>query len=553
MPKIKYRAFGYARLSKEDFRVRSSRNKSQLIIIDESNSIKNQQRLITNYADADVEIELVRIFIDDGHTGLDYDRNGFREMMELIPKENINCVIIKDFSRLGREFLNNCRYIERIFPQMGVRLIAINEEYDSAKERTQADNIVIPVKNLFNDQFSKDNSIKVKSNLKVKRIAGEFTAPFAVYGYRRSTLDKGTLEIDPMAASVVQDIFVMKLKGYSNQHIAEILNDRGVLPPLEYKWATGSAYTTSFKKKDFFEWSGKMILRILSNRVYVGDLEQGKVEKINYKSKKRRLVPRTEWIIQEKRHPAIIQDDIFEIVQRLLALDSRIAPGQETVYLFSGLLRCADCSEYMQRKTEKHGKKQYVYYICETNKKGRGCSSHRIREDVVYQIMYAVINMHIQTLIELEKLRDNMEIRAKFKEERIVFLNKEIEEYHSKLDDGMLKLSLLQDDYKKGILDYQEYSELKGLYYREISLVKKILTEKEHQIKRCYSNSKEGIQWLERLVAYADKSELDRMMLVLLVHHVDVRDKKHIRIVLNYQDEFEAYVSWLEIGDKQYG
>jgi len=553
MSEIRYRAFGYARLSKEDFRVRTSRNNSQFIIGDESNSIKNQQRLITNYADADAEIELVRFFIDDGHTGLDYDRNGFREMMELIPKENINCVIIKDFSRLGREFLNNCRYIERIFPQMGVRLIAINEGYDGAKERTQADNIVIPVKNLFNDQFSKDNSIRVKSNLKVKRAAGEFTAPFAVYGYRRSVSDKGTLEIDLAAASVIQDIFVMKLQGYSNQHIAEKLNERGVLPPLEYKRATGSAYTTSFKKKDYFEWSGNMIMRILCNRVYVGDLEQGKIEKVNYKSKKRRIVPREEWIIQEKKHPAIIRDDIFEIVQRLSAQDSRIAPGRETVYLFSGLLKCADCNEYMQRKAERHGNKQYVYYICGTYKRGRGCSSHRIREDVVYKTICSVIFTHVKTLVDLEKVQNNIEMRSKFKAERIVFMNKEIEEYRRKLDGGIRKINSLQEDYKKEILDYQEYTELKELYCKELSLLKKILNEKECQIRKCYSNTEEGIHWLDRLVNYGHELKLDRMMLVLLVHHIDVIDKNHIRIVLNYQDEFEAYVSWLKKGDKRYG
>ena len=325
-----YHAAIYVRLSKEDGDISSS---AKL----ESNSISNQKALILDFLKDKKDIEVVSVRVDDGYSGSNFERPAFQAMLEDIRRGIVDCVVVKDLSRFGREYIDSGKYIERLFPALGVRFIAINDNYDSLKGKNQADEIIIPFKNLINDAYCRDISIKIRSNLEIKRKKGECVTPFVAFGYRKTKTDKHKLEIDPSAGSVVQDIFKMKLRGMSQDAIANRLNELGILSPFEYKISSGSHYETGFRQKEQALWSSVTVRRILENEVYIGNLVQGKRTTPNHKVKQTYVKPEDDWIRIEKNHEPLVSDRDFEIVQRLLGMDTRTSPDQKQVYLLSGI------------------------------------------------------------------------------------------------------------------------------------------------------------------------------------------------------------------------
>ena len=221
-----YNAAVYLRLSKEDGDVTEGGKTV-------SNSIANQEELVRDYLKSQADIRVYSVYKDDGYSGVNFDRPMFQKMLEDIKSGAVNCVIVKDLSRFGRNYIESGRYIEKIFPMLGVRFIAVNDHYDSLSEDTGAD-MIIPFKNLINDAYCRDISIKVRSHLDMKRKNGEYIGAFVAYGYRKDPEDKNRLIIDDYAAGVVRDIFDMKKKGMSHYSIARKLNDDGILSPLEY-------------------------------------------------------------------------------------------------------------------------------------------------------------------------------------------------------------------------------------------------------------------------------------------------------------------------------
>lgn len=370
----------------------------------ESDSIRNQRSLINDFVKQHKEIQLVEEYIDDGYSGTNFDRPAFQRMLEDVKRKKINCIIVKDLSRLGRNYIETGRYLEKIFPFMGVRFIAITDHYDSATGSDDADQIIVPFKNLINDAYCRDISIKIRSQLDVKRKNGQFIGNFAAYGYLKDPEDKNHLIVDEYAADIVRLIFNLKIDGYSSQRIAARLNEMGVLPPLEYKRSRGMNYNSGFRSGSDPKWAVTSINRILQNELYIGTMVQGKNRKINYKVKKSSPIARENWIRVENTHEAIIPEESFQYVQSLLEIDTRIAPKRKSVYLFSGFVRCGDCGENMvKRSTTKKGKK-YCYYHCSTYKNKEGCSSHLISEKMIYEVVLDSVKKQIALLTEAEEI-----------------------------------------------------------------------------------------------------------------------------------------------------
>ena len=354
-----YHAAIYVRLSKEDGDISSS---AKL----ESNSISNQKALILDFLKDKKDIEVVSVRVDDGYSGSNFDRPAFQAMLEDIRRGIVDCVVVKDLSRFGREYIDSGKYIERLFPALGVRFIAINDNYDSLKGKNQADEIIIPFKNLINDAYCRDISIKIRSQLDVKRRNGKFIGSFASYGYKKDTANKNKLIIDEYPAEIVKTIFNMKLEGYSANRIADRLNELEVLTPMEYKRACGFHYNSGYNISRNPVWNASSVTSILTNEVYTGTCVQGKNRKINYKVKVCRPIAPDEWIRVANTHEAIIPRAVYDRVQELLTLDTRTSPGEERVNVFSGLIRCGDCGQNLiKRSTVKNGKK-YYYYHCTT-------------------------------------------------------------------------------------------------------------------------------------------------------------------------------------------
>lgn len=520
-----YNADAYLRISREDG------DKT------ESDSITNQRDLITAFLEKYPEITLHEVRVDDGYSGVNFDRPDFIRMMESVKRKEINCIIVKDFSRLGRNFIETGKYIEKIFPFMGVRFISINDEYDSARPRTVSDNLLVPVKNLMNDAYCRDISIKIRSQQDVKRRKGEFIAPFAMFGYLKDPADKHHLIIDEFASDVVQDIFKMLLDGYSSEAIGDRLNEQGVPSPLEYKRLIGSSYDTPFRRNPKAVWTATAVLRILKNPVYIGILEQGKRSSPNYKVKKQFAVPKEQWAIKENTHEAIVCRDTFENVAKVLRTDTRKALGEKTVFPLAGMIYCADCGRSMIRKNNSTAENPYYYYICSGSKEKSGCQSHSIRDKLLEQAVFIAVQEHIRTVLDIEQMLSAIAelpytIRqVKKTDERLNSKRDEIEKYHR----YRMKL---HEDYTDGIITREDYIAFGKRYDQKVLEAEGVIISLEQEIDQLVAGNSEEQKWIAYFKRYQDIAELNRKLSVELIDRIIVYEKQRIHIGFKFQCQY---------------
>lgn len=532
-----YLCGGYLRLSKEDDDIA----KSETL---QSNSIENQKEYIEDYLQSKPEIRVVDFYIDDGYSGVNFDRPDFQRMLQDIKDKKINCVIVKDLSRLGRNYIEVGKYIERLFPFLGVRFIAINDNFDSADDAALSNNIIVPFKNLINDAYCRDISIKIRSHLEVKRKRGEFIGAFPVYGYMRGE-DKNKLIVDPCAAEIVKEIFAMKMEGMSQQAIADELNRLGVLSPAEYKKEQGSGYKTVFQTHSRAKWTAVAVLRVLTNEVYMGTLIQGKESTPNYKVRVREKKPKEEWIRVENAHEAIISRTDFELISDLLQKDTRVSTGKSAVSVYSGYLVCADCGCSMVRKKVRSGSLEYVYYVCSGNKKDKDiCSSHRISENTLNMAITKTLQLHLKQLGDLqESIRYIRETSGNSDKIKKLVLQSEkrkedIEKYNR------LKLECYED-YKKELITQDEYMLFKKELDNRIEEIQRAITELGKKKRMLLDGGYEKESLLEKFLT-SKEIELKRSILVRFISRIYVYEDHRIEIIFRYQDEIRQLLGIVE-------
>lgn len=510
----------------------------------ESNSISNQRSLIEDYVKDKPEIILCEERVDDGFSGVDFERPAFKQMMEDVKAGKTNCIIVKDLSRFGRNYIEVGRFIQKIFPYLGVRFIAVNDNYDSAKGNDVEDSIMLPFKNLVNDSYSRDLSVKVRSQFEIKRKRGEFIGSFAVYGYKKNPENKNQLVVDEYAAAVVRDIFKWRLSGMSNEKIAERLNEQGVLSPAEYKRSLGLRYQSGFHVEKQAMWSPVAIGRILSNQTYLGWVVQGKRTTPNHKVKKVIEKNPDEWVIVRDMHEAIITEEDFQTVQNLMKMDTRISPGKTRVYLFSGMLECGDCRAAMVRKLVSAGKdsegkpRKYPYYVCSGYKKDKCCTSHMIREGELEKVVLIALNNHISALINLKQVLAILENTPHFRQEtkkldiQMLKMNEEIVRVQN------LKVSLYED-LTDGVIDKEEYFELKQIYTKQIGELEKKKARLKEEQELCKIENIRKNEWMESFLQYQNLHSLSRDIVLRLVEKIKVFEKGRIKIVFRFQYDYE--------------
>ena len=549
-----YDADIYLRLSKEDGDK------------EESDSITNQRELILEFLKSREDIRIHAVRVDDGYSGVNFERPAFQQMLEDIKTGKVNCVVTKDLSRFGRNHIEVGKYIEKIFPYLGVRFIAINDNYDSITNDAQANHIIIPFKNLINDAYCRDISIKIRSNLEVKRKRGDFVGPFAPYGYQKSEEDKNKLEIDEEAAEVVRSIFRMYLQGSNAYKIAEKLNKKNILTPMDYKKEKGSAFYTGFKKNLKSQWTHMHVLRILGNPVYVGTLVQGKETTPNYKVKKKVKRDQSKWSQVENTHEAIIPSVDFQNVQKQLKMDTRTGTAKEKVYYLSGVVKCGDCGANMVRKTVPSGKRKFIYYVCGSHKGNKDiCSSHSINAEALEESVLKLLNYQIKDVTDLGRILDKLEDAQSRKGEietlkdtsmpfgrkeekrnrQITKKKEEIQKYnHLRLD--------LYEDYKDGLITKEEYLELKEIYEKRTQAAEQVLEAMEVEMAFYVDGNENTCGWINEFKKYGYLECLSREVVVSLIGQILVYEKKEgeryprIEIHFKYADEFQASLNLLE-------
>lgn len=532
-----YQAAVYLRLSREDGDIVDGGKQI-------SNSIANQRELVMDYLKSRPEITVVSTYTDDGYSGVNFERPEFQRMLSDIREGKINCVIVKDLSRFGRNYIESGRYIEKIFPMLNIRFIAVTDGYDSINEDMGSD-MIIPFKNLINDAYCRDISIKIRSHMEIKRRNGEYIGAFAAYGYLKDKGNKNHLVVDKYAADVVRDIFTMKLCGMSQQAIADKLNADGILSPLQYKKSIGVSLESGFQKNVRPKWSYNAVLRILKNEVYTGTVVQGKCTTPNYKIKKRIQRDESEWVRVEDMHEAIISKSDFSLVQELLLRDTRVSPGRSEVFPLSGIVFCADCGEPMIRKTVLAGGRRYVYYVCSGNKKDKAsCSTHSISEKKLMDGVLGVVQTCIGKVIALSEAMEIVNSAAdaglgvvKY-DERIEKLREE---------EGLCndRRKNLYEDFKDGILSKDEYFMLREQYQGRIADIEKNILSLEAERDGIIRNGSGKQEWIERLKEYGNVLSLDRELVAFLIERIDVFNNSAIQVTYRFQkaiDEMEHAV-----------
>ena len=528
---------GYFRLSREDG--------DKL----ESDSITNQKLIISEFVSKEGNT-VIGDYIDDGYSGTDFDRPDFIRLMTDINAGLINCIIVKDLSRLGRNYIEMGRYISRIFPSLGVRLIAINDNYDSFSDEDASNQIIVPFKNLINDAYCRDISIKIRSQLDIKRKNGQFIGSFATFGYKKDDGNHNHLVIDETAAEIVQLIFNMKLDGFSSLRISKKLNEMGVPTPLEYKRSLDSNYNNGFKAKYKGGWGVSSVDMILKNEIYTGVMVQGKRRKINYKIKQSINIKEEDWIKVADTHDAIIPKEIFELVKKLYANDIRTAPDMNHVYALSGLVKCGDCGCNMIRRSTTKKNKKYHYYHCKTYKNGEGCTSHNINENVLINAVMDNLQNLIEMLSSTEVINQRIDnisndrISIKLIENQIRGQRQEVERYRT------LKAKLYQD-MCDDIITRDEFRDLNNNFSDKIHALEDAISSNEKRKEKIASINIDSVPWIKSLLEYKKIESLDNRIAVSVIDSVVVYDKDKIEINYTYAEEFKEILSIINEGRKE--
>lgn len=521
-----YRAMAYYRLSKED------RHKH------ESDSIGNQRVLVHEYLKKHPNIELIDEAYDDGYSGTNYDRPGFARVIEAAEDGKINCVIVKDLSRLGREYVETGKYLEMIFPKMGVRFIAINDDVDSMHAKS-GDDILIPVKNIMNESYCRELSKKLRRQFKIQRANGEFLGSFACYGYFKDPADKHKLIIDEYAAEIVRMIYALKLKGFSQQAIADYLTKEAVLTPAEYKKSLGLNYQSGFRGGGEAKWHPCTIRQILTNPVYIGTLVQGKRSTPNYKVKKMRLRDESLWDVVRDNHTPIIDEYTFQTVQRIMERDTRKSPQEQTVYALAGMVFCADCGRAMVLRSVSRGNKKFRYYVCSTNKRGQGCSSHSISAEALESAVRHALQNQIKLSVEMKKLLSEVNqgdiVSVKLKRLDILLAEKTKES--DKQKDFRLKLYQALHD---GLIEREEYDFMREKSAKALEIIEEAIAKLENERKSIIAESTKVFGWLEHFADCAGNDEFARETLLTFIDKITVYENKSINIEFNFHDEMAS-------------
>ena len=511
----------YCRLSVEDTKDEKKNGKEDL-----SNSIQNQKAMLLQYA-RDHRFPHPTFFIDDGYSGVTYDRPGFQKMLDEIEAGHVGTVITKDLSRLGRNSALTGLYINYTFPQNDVRYIAINDHFDSINPNS-TDSDIAGIKNWFNEFFAKDTSRKIRAVQKAKGERGERLTVHVPYGYMKNPENPKEWIIDEEAAQVVKKIFTLCMNGRGPSQIADQLEKDKILTPTAYKNKQG-VKTPHTEPENPYRWHESTIVNILERKEYIGATVNFKTYTNSIWDKKQRENPEENRVIFYNTHPAIIEQEVFDKVQEIRQQrHRRTATGKSSP--FSGLVFCADCKQKLYYSTTKYFEKRQDFFTCSTHRANKDkCSGHYIRavvlEDVVWKHMKEVISFvsqyeaHFRVEME-QKLRLQSDETIKVYRKRLAQAEKRIGE----LDRLFIKI---YEDNAKGNLSDERFAMMSKTYEDEQAQLKVEITnlQKEVEVQKRQIENLE--QFIQRVRRYTTLTELTPYALRELVKavYVEAPDK----------------------------
>lgn len=501
----KYNCALYCRLSKDDD------------LQGESNSITNQKEILTQYAKEN-NLNIYDVYIDDGYSGTNFERPDFKRMIQDIKDKKVNMVIVKDSSRLGRDYIGFGEYVEKIFPENQVRLVSILDNYDSAIDNGVAD--TLPFRAVINDLYAKDISKKVKASKHKNAVNGLFNGNRTPYGYKRSETDRHKLVIDEECAKNVRRIFDLYLEGIALSKIAYTFNDEHIPTPSQIS-GTGRNVCTI--------WKPSSIKHILKNEVYIGNMVQEKCKRINYKLKKRIKNDKSDWVRVENTHDPIIDKEKFYAVQDILANKSETRVKSRNL-LLKGLVVCSDCGKKMGITTHSS---DTIYMRCHTYAilpKQRLCTPHNIN----YQKLENAVICEIQNICQqyLDKKKMKQIIDTEYEEQE---KSQEIAKQRNQLTNTIkvldFQIEKLYEDKLNGIINNTDFSRMYD---------KKVKEREESQNKLKELNEikfeKQTIDYEKVMNDFLEKDNITAYMLNSLIEKIEVDNNKQATIYYKFSD-----------------
>jgi DNA invertase Pin-like site-specific DNA recombinase len=509
----------------------SDEDQNKMNKFDESESIQNQKNLLMKYA-LEKEWDIYKIYSDDDYSGLDKDRPEFNQMIRDAQAGKFQIILCKHQSRFSRDIEVIERYLHNKFPQWGIRFISLTDNVDTSEKGNKKSR---QINSLVNEWYCEDISEAIRATFKVKREQGEFIGSFAPYGYEKDPEDKNRFIIDEEAAEVIRMIFSWYLQGHGTQHIARLLNEKGIPNPTRYKQLKGLKFENSSQTDGYGFWNKTTIRRILRNEVYIGNMVQGKREKANYKSKKMLVKPTEEWQIVKETHEPIIDEKIFKIVQNRLNSKVR-STGQGKAYLFAGKLRCLNCGSNMNKT---RSNRDISYLRCKLyvrDPKKELCTSHSIRLDELTRVVEQKIKDHI-------KRADQDRLGYRFKQEEDLLkkdkvLSAELEKIEKEIEDKDIILRNLYVDKVRGVLSTEQFNEFNINFGKEKSALQGRKAQIEEELEKIKEKYDTIEKWVQIVKKYKNFKELSHEMVNQLVEYIEIGEKN------KETDEQRVIVHW---------
>ena len=514
---------------------------------DDGDSIENQTSICKEYVEEHPDLKLYDIYEDNGKKGTNFDRPEFNRLMDDVRAGKVKCVLVKDLSRFGRDYIEAGEYLEKIFPFLGVRFISITDGYDSLTAGDAEGALMIPLKNMINDVYAKDISRKIITSFRARQEKGEYLPAFPPYGYVKSKTKAYRYEVDEDVAPYVRMIFEWKAAGVSHSEICKRLNDMGAVTPARRKVELGIWQAEKYKHTI---WHGRTIIDIMKNATYTGTLVYGRMPKSLYQGIKCHRAKPDEWRCIPDAHEAIVSQELFDKVQKIF--DERSARMQKKwaeskqvrdkiVNLFVKRIYCGDCGKRMRFVKGNNALRDknfyYTNYVCGgyLDSGYRNCTRHSIRYQDVVDAVFAAMQVQMEYALNQEKMMQKLRGTAKERNlidqyvAKVNYLTQELKKVNSRREG-------LFESFAEGILDEADYQYAKKSYDEEYASLEKQLSEAKSRKKELDGVLTANNEWLQAMHKVEDATELDQDLVNALVKKVLIYEDNRAEVEFKFRE-----------------
>lgn len=538
-----YQTGGYVRLSVEDSGKPGA------------DTIEAQRELVQNFILSQPDMNLCGVFSDNGRTGTNFDRPGFLQLMGMVREGKIDCIVVKDLSRFGRNYLETGNYLERVFPLLDVRFVAISDSFDTLTAERSTDGYIVPLKNIMNELYSKDISQKIRPALVSKQQRGDFIGSWASYGYRKRTDDPHRIEIDPETAPIVREIFQWRLSGMAITQISRKLNERGTPSPAKYHYLKGEVKAERYAN---VVWHPAVINQILGSEVYLGHTVQGRKRSRFCEGQKQEVLPRDQWTVVRDTHQPLIDTETFQAVQELNAERNAAYHARLGCYdalgttpnILKKLVFCADCGRPLVRykNVSNKGTNRYYVFICQSHSDDpASCPKKYIHESVLVEVLWDTVRRELELAGAMEKLVKKYSRSAEHLSQE-TSLARQVADVQKRLSRANALYDSLYQNYVDKLMTETEYTELKEQYRSDIKAAEARLAELNETIR---TQQRQTVQnpWLTNCTRYRDESRLTDEVAHALIERIEVDADNHVSITMRYRNEYLALARLLNTGE----